>query len=337
MKRRNSLCAVRSFLSSSVLLCLPYLPAAAQDSGDQGTVVRGDRAEISVTVRDASGAILTTPASVKLYENGVPTDQSSTSHGRAFFMLRKPGDFTIIVEAAGYKSAQKDLTMMIAGKAEIDINLQRELGSNESVSAPNKPILAPKAQEALSKAAQTLKEGKFDEAEKQLDKAANLAPGNPDVLYLQGMLYMRQAKWEAAQSFLQKSDQIGPNQPLVLSALGMALCNRKKYQEAIPVLEKSIRLAPNASWETDWALAKAYYFHEQYELALKMSEQAHTTTHGSNAQVELLLAQCLTAVGRYEDSAQVLREFLKSNGQSPEAATARRWLDNLAADGKVRR
>jgi tetratricopeptide (TPR) repeat protein len=300
-------------------------------------MVRGDRAEISITVRDTSGAIVTTPASVKLYENGVPTDQSSTSHGRAFFILRKPGDFTIVVEAAGYKSAQKDVTMMIAGKAEIDINLQRELGTNESASAPNKPLLAPKAQEALSKGAQALREGRFDEAEKQLNKAANLAPGNPDVLYLKGMLYMRQAKWGAAQSFLQKSDQIGPNQPLVLSALGMALCNQKKYEEAVPVLEKSIQLDPNSSWETDWALAKAYYFHEQYEQALKMSEHAHTTTHGSNPQVELLLAQCLTAVGRYEDSARVLREFLKSNAQSPEAATARHWLDNMAADGKIRR
>jgi tetratricopeptide (TPR) repeat protein len=300
-------------------------------------MTRGDRGEISVTVRDAAGQIIAAPASVKLYKNGIPSDQSSTSHGRAFFIPRSLGDFTIVVEAAGYKIAQKDVSMMVAGKAEIDIYLQRDLASNEGESVPGKPILAPAAQEALSKGTQALKDGKLDEAEKQLNRAAKLAPANPNVLYLQGMLYMKQSKWENAQSVLERSNQIEPNQPRVLSALGMALCNQKKYETAIPILEKSVQMDPNSGWETDLALAKSYYFHEQYGQALKMAEQAHTTSHGSSPQVELILAQCLTAVGRYEDSANVLREFLKSNGQSPEGVTARRWLDSLAADGKIRR
>jgi tetratricopeptide (TPR) repeat protein len=299
-------------------------------------MIRGDRAELSITVRDASGAVITTPSSVKLYKNGSPSDQSSTSHGRAFFIARGFGEFTIIVDAAGYKSAQKDVSISIAGRIEVDVFLPRELGANESASAPGKPILAPEAQKALSKGAQALREGKLDEAEKELNKAANLAPSNPEVLYIQGMLYLRESKWDKAESVLQRADQLGQNQARVLSGLGLAYCNQKKYEQAIPVLEKAIQLEPNASWETDWALAKAYYSREQYGPALKMAEQAHTASHGSTPQVELLLAQCLTAGGRFEDSAQVLREFLQSNGQSPEAVTARRWLDKLAADGKIR-
>ena len=324
-----------AFLLTIGFACIPR-PGACQDSGDQGTMIRGDRAELSVTVRDSSGQVVTTPASVKLYQNGIPTDQSTTSHGRAFFIPRSLGEFTIAVEAAGYKAAQKDISIVIAGKAEIDIYLQRDLAHNESAGAPSRPILAPKAQEAFSSGAQALREGKLAEAEKQLNKAAELAPSNPDVLYLRGILYLKQQRWDLAQGVLEKSNQIEPNQARVLSALGMALCNSKKYEQAIPVLEKSIQLEPNSSWETDWALAKAYYSQGEYDQALKVAKQAHTTSHGSSPQAELLLAQCLTAEGRYEDSAQVLREFLKSNGQSPEAVTARRWLDNLAADGKLR-
>jgi len=315
-------------------LCLGAPSGRCQDSGDQGMMIRGDRAEISVTVRDSSGAILTAPALVKLYENGVPTDQMSTSHGRAFFVLQKLGNFTIVVEAAGYKSAQKDLTMMVAGKDEVDINLRRELASNETATAPSKPILAPKAQEAFSKGAQALREGKLGEAEKHLNKAVELAPGNPDVLYVQGMLYMRQQHWDSAEVVLRRSDQIEPNQARVLSAL--ALCNQKKYEQAIPMLEKALQVEPTAAWETDWALGKSYYAEGRYEQALKAAEQAHNASHGSSPQAELLLAQCLTAAGRYEDSARVLRELLKSNAQGPEAVTAKRWLDNLSADGKIR-
>ena len=84
------------------LVCFNAPGSRCQDSGDQGTLIRGDRAELSITVRDASGTLIPTPSSVKIYKNGVPSDQSSTSHGRAFFILRGFGEFTIMVEAAGY-------------------------------------------------------------------------------------------------------------------------------------------------------------------------------------------------------------------------------------------
>ena len=53
-----------------------------------------------------------------------------------------------------------------------------------------------------------MREGKLDEAEKALDKAAKLAPSNPDVLYIQGMLYLRQSNWDKAETVLQKADQV---------------------------------------------------------------------------------------------------------------------------------
>ena len=163
-----------------------------------------------------------------------------------------------------------------------------------------------------------------------------LAPGNPDVLYLQGMLYMRQSNWEQAQTTLEKANRMDPNQPRILGALGMDLVNQKEFTEAIPLLEKVIQLQPASGWENKLALAKAYYYHEQYEQALKMANQAHVESQGSSAQSELLLAQCLTVLGRYDDSAQVLREFLKYNPNSSDAATARHWLERLTTDGKIR-
>jgi tetratricopeptide (TPR) repeat protein len=335
MNQRIWLHAVLAVFPLSVILCTCSCPAWCQDSGDAGTMVRGDRAEISVAVRDSSGALITTPASVTFYKNGIPAGQSNISRGRAFFIPRGLGDYTLVVDAAGYKSAQKDVTITVADVVEVDIYLQRQLAPNEVAGLPGKPILAPDAQAALNRATQAMRKGKLHEAQKELSQLMKLAPANPEVLYMQGVLYMMQRDWGKAESVLQKSDQIEPNQASVLSALGMALCNEAKYQQAIPVLEKSIQLQPKASWETDWALAKAYYFHGQYDQALKMAEQAHTTSHGTSPQAELLLAQSLTAVGQYEDSAQVLREFLKNNKQGPDADTARRWLDKLAADGKI--
>jgi thioredoxin-like negative regulator of GroEL len=326
---------LRTSLSLTAALCIFSIPARCQDSGDQGTMVQGDRAQISVTVRNSSGEVVGAPVIVKLLKNGMPSDQVLTSHGRAFFIPRGFGEFTITVEATGYKAAQKDLSVTVAGKFEVDVYLQRELASNETAGVPPRPTLAPKAQEALTKGTHALREGKLDEAKKYLDKAVQLAPGNPDVLYVQGMLFMRQHNWEAAQPVLQKADQLDPNQPRVLAALGMTLCNQKNYAQAIPLLEKSRQLEPASGWETDLALGKAYYYQERYEEGLKMAESAHTSSHASITQVELLRAQCLTAVGRYGDSAEVLREVLKSHPNDPDTATAKRWLDGLLANGKI--
>jgi Tfp pilus assembly protein PilF len=316
-------------------LFLSMPPALGQDGGSEGTLLRGDKAEISVTVRDSSGEAISVPANVKILKEGMPTDQKEASHGRAFFILRSLGDYTVVVQANGYKSAQKDVSVPVGVKAEVDIYLQREPSPNESSGVPGKPLLAPKAKEALDKGLQALSENKLKEAEKYVDEASKLAPGHPDVLFVQGVLYLSLRNWAQAQSVLEKAAQMDPNNARVFSALGMALTDQGKYEEAIPPLEKSLQL-DSGGWETHWALGKAYYYRKQYDQALKTSQLALTESNGKAPQIELLVAQSLTAVGRYDDAAQTLREFLKSHGDRPEASTARRWLDGLANSGKIR-
>ncbi len=297
-------------------------------------MLRGDRAEISVTVRDSSGEPISAPASVKLYHDGILVEQKAASHGRAFFVPRTLGNFGVIAEATGYKAGQKDLSLNVAVKTEVDVYVQSS--TNDTSGVPGKPLLAPKAKEAFDKGLQAINANKLDEAEKYVGEAMKLAPGHPDVLFLQGVLYLNRRNWTQAQSALEKATQFDPGNARAFAALGMALTNQRKYEEAIPPLEKSLRLDAGG-WETQWTLAKAYYYHQQYDQALKTSQQALAESNGKAPEIELLVAQSLTAVGRYEDSAKTLREFLKNHGDRPEAATARRWLDGLANSGKIRR
>ena len=317
-------------------LCLLTASAACQDSDERGANSFGSDAEITVTVRDRSRQVITVPTMVKIYKNGALEDQRSTSQGRAFFIVRGLGEFTIAAAAVGYKAAQKEISIAGAIAYQEDVYLEPDTTSGDVTGPPGRAVLAPKARKALEKGAQALAAGKLEEAQKFIGEAIKLAPANPDVLYLQGMLYMQQSNWEQAQAALEKANQMDPNQPRLLAALGMNLVNQKKFAEAIPPLEKSLQLQPASGWGTKWALGKAYYYHEQYEQALSMAEQAHTDSRGSSAQAELLLAQCLVVVGRYEGSAQVLREFLKNNADGPDATTARRWLERLASNGKIR-
>ena len=123
-------------------LVLPGLTRGQAHVGDEGTF-RGNRAEISVTIRDASGALVTGSATVKLYRAGVPSGQTSANRGRATFIVDSLGNYTIVVEASGYKSAQKDVSLSMAITDEEDVVVTRDAGANETTGVPGKPVLAP--------------------------------------------------------------------------------------------------------------------------------------------------------------------------------------------------
>ena len=321
-----------------ILLCNFLYPLAAWCQSNSGSELefRGSHAEIDVTIRGSSGEVISVPATVILLRDGTPYDQGMTSKGRMFFILHNLGDFTVSVNAAGYKSGQKDVSVATKTKYEVEVSLQRGTSSNFTPGEAGNPILAPKAKKALDKGIQALRDDNLDAAEKALDQAMKLAPNNPDVLYVLGVLDLKKHEWTKAQSVLDKATQMEPNSARALAALGMVLCNQEKYAEAIPPLEKSVQLNPASDRETHWSLAEAYYHSERFDQALKVSQQAQAESNGQVPQIDLLVAKSLVAVGRYEDSANVLRELIKNHNDGPEAATARRYLERLTADGKIR-
>jgi Flp pilus assembly protein TadD len=319
-------------LVCALLLSLFHL--LAQESPSDSSLFRADRPYISLTVRNSTGEVIKTTGTVKLLHDGILMDQAGLSHGRASFGPLGFGDYTVVVEATGYKSTQRDVNLSVAMRYEIDANLQPDSGDNAGATASAKPVLAPKAKEALDKALKALSANKLSDAEKHLNEASKLAPGHPDVLYAQGVLFLKQQNWAQAQSALEKSSQLDPTNARAFSALGMALEDEGKHDQAIAPLEKSLQLDAK-DWEPQWVLGEAYYHLQQYDQALKASQLAWTQSNGKAPQAELLLAKAQTAVGKYEDAAQSLRDFLKRYGDRPEAPTARRYLDRLASDGKI--
>jgi TolA-binding protein len=324
---------VRLGLVAALLLLSPPMLFAQGRSADEGSF-RGDRAEIIVTLRDQSGEILNVAATVKLYFAGSLTAQGATSKGKASFIVGKLGDYVISVDAAGYQTAQKDVSLNMAISDQEDIFLRKDSGNGENGVAPGGPILAPKAKEAFDKALQALNENKVDEAEQQIGEAVKLAPNHPNVLYVQGVVYLKRRQWDKAQDVLEKATQIDPKHARAFSALGMALADQGKFDQSIPPLQQSLQLDP-VSWDTHWTLAKAFYHEQQYDGALKESQEALNESHGAEPGIELLLAQSQTAVGNFEGAGETLRTYLKNHPNEKGAATARKWLDRLTADGKI--
>ena len=317
----------------------PVLPALCQDGVTERTAVSGNNATIVVNVRNSSGDPLPVTAVVKLYRNGsIPNGQTTTSQGRAILLPQNLGDFSVIVEATGYKPGRANVDVPIPVRVEVDVYLQPEADGNSNAivtGTPGAPVLAPKAQKEFDLSLKALQENKLDDAQKHLDAAGALAPNHPDVLYLFGVLYVRRNDLPRAQEALSKATQIDPKHARALAALGTVLSNQSKYEEAIAPLEKALELNTQ-SWETRWTLAKACYYQRQYDRALKESQSALKASAGRAPEIQLLVAQAFTSVGRYEDSAQALRNFILHYPEHPQVGVARRWLVRLKQAGKIR-
>jgi tetratricopeptide (TPR) repeat protein len=326
---------IRMLLACGVMATWVASDVTGQERSDDMGGVRGNRAELSITIKEGSSQLVGPLVTVKLYHLGTLSQQMSTSKGRAVFILSGLGDYTITADAIGYRSAQKEISVPIAVAAEEQITLQRD-SSAEALGANNRPMLAPKARELTDKAVQALKENKLDQAEKLLEEAAKLAPNHPEVLYLQGVVFLQRNQPDKALGILEKAAQVDPKNAPVLCALGMAFINENRSDLAVAPLQRSAEIDPNR-WDTHFALAKAFYSQEQFEGALQESQRALGESHGSEPAIELLMAQAQTAIGKYEDSAETLRTFLRLHPSNKGAATARRWLDRLIADGKVKK
>ena len=328
------LLSISGFLFSLLLAPLSLIPVHAQDTGTAATEFHGKGTAVSVTVHDPSGQPISSSAMVKVFRGTIPAGQAETNNGRAELVVYDLGEFTVVVDAAGYASAQKDLYINAEGEATVDVYLHSLSGNASNVLG--RPVLAPKAKKAVSEAFEALGADNLAQAQKHASEAVRLAPGHPDVLYLEGVIFLKQRDWSKAQDVLQKATQVDPSHASAFSALGMTLCDQGKYEAAVAPLERALQLNPAAtSWDTRWALAKAYYQQARYDQALQMSQAALVSSNGKAPEIELLVAQSLTAVGRYDDAARQLREFLRNHGDRREAATARHWLDRLAASGKI--
>ena len=321
-------------LACAAMAMLAAADLVGQDQDRSADVggIRGSRAELSITIKEGSSPLIGPLVTIKLFHMGSLSEQMTTTRGRAVFILNQLGDYVITANAIGYHTAQKEVSVPVAVEAEEDIILQRDTSGGAPGAA--RPLLAPKAQQATDKALQALQENKLDQAEKFVGEAAKLAPNHPDVLYLQGVVALQRNQPEKAQGFLEKASQVDPKNPRVLCALGMAFLNENHFDLAVVPLQQSAAIDPN-SWETHYTLAKAFYHQEQFEGALQEAQRALGQSHGSEPAIELLVAQAQVAVGKYEDSAETLRTFLRLHPDHKGAAAARRWLDQLIAAGKV--
>jgi tetratricopeptide (TPR) repeat protein len=318
-------------------LFLP-IPSVAQGGASETVGSLSSSGQVIVMVRDSAGEPLRTPALVRLFSaDGMPVGQVPVVRGgEATFRGVHQGSYSVEVEASGYANAHGNATLPMTGEVHVEIYLRPESNAEPIVlTDTGVPVLAPKAKKEMDDGLEALRKKDFAEAQKHLEKAKEMAPMHPDVLYLLGSLSARMNDLPRAEELLGKATQMEPQHAHAQAALGVVLVNERKFDAALSPLGKALEL-DEKSWEARWALARCYYNQRKFQPALEESRRALQDSNGQAPEIALVAAASLTALGQYENSAAMLREFLQRYPDQAGAVRARRWLERLQVEGKIK-
>lgn len=284
---------------------------------------------LTVYVREPDGSPLAQLAvvTVSLMTNQYFMQLTAKS-GSATFDGMRPGRYIVEVMAPGYEKTREDLEFD-GTKAIVNISVKAPspAGEGAAPAAPGPPVLAPKAQKELAKALEALQANKPADAREHLEKAYNLAPGNPDVNFLFGIYSAQTNNWARAKSYWQKAIEMYPKHFYALLSLSEALLRENKAPEGVMYLNRAIEAEPT-SWRPHALLAQADFSQGLNDEAVKQAERAIELGHGQAAAAQPLLARALLAQGNKDRALAVLHDYLQ---ERPADLAAKKMLETLRA------
>ncbi len=306
-------------------------PAVAQRSQGQSFPTAHEvPVDVLVSVREPSGMPLAGNALVKLYsERGVHLTVPTQDNSTATFPQILEGEYDIEVTAPGYKTAKEHASVFAGGTTcTVYVYLHSENESAPGSSAPSGAIMTPRLQGEIDKGLDKMRRHQYDAARAQFEKAAKMAPGNPDIPYLLGMLEYTQEHFEAARGKFQAALSINPSHERSLLALGELQLRTGDAMGASQTLEKAY-LLNGADWRTHWLLANAYSQQKDYEKALLHARRAAELGKEHAAPAWLLEGQIMLQLERREEARKAFETVARSYPNDPAAAEAKSQLAGL--------
>src|SRR5256884_7987081 len=304
--------SLSTFLILSLLFPLQGTKAAqrsaaqAQSAGGQVAVTR-----LIVTVRDEGGGTFSGLATVTLQHLDSPVFSTGTTMGgQTIFDGLGPGEYTIVVSAPGYLTATERVNLTHGSESEqVYIALKRDSSSSTVAAPQGPPALSPTLQKELGKAVGALQGNRLEGGQKQADEAYRLAPGNPEVNYIRGLLADRQGRLAAAQSSWDKTLSLDPRHGLTLQALATIMARKGDYAAAKEYLQRALQVDSN-SWRAHELMAVVCFRQSNFAEAVSHADRSLELGKNLANGARLPLAESLIQQNQSAPAMEDLRAFL---------------------------
>jgi Flp pilus assembly protein TadD len=289
--------------------------------------------DLLVSVREHSGGPLSAEAFVRVisqaggYSVDATTANARTSAGTASFQLG-PGEFDIEVEAAGYNKGSEHATISTNGRTQTIYVFLTPVDTSTATRAASGVVLTPSVQRELEKSLAALRQNKYGEARKHLEKAQKMAPSNPDILYLMGMLEYTAKEMPAARKQFESVLATNPTHERSLLMLGQMQLDAKENKDASSTLEKAVE-ADSSNWRAHYLLAVAFIRTGELSKAEVEAARAGDLNHEKAAAMRLLRAKILMVQGKDSEAEDALQSFIKDYPKDAAIPEARKYIEKI--------
>jgi len=288
-------------------------------------------AQLRVTVRETSGGMLSDEATVRLTSTStgmsgvaVTAKEVRTNGGEAMIDVW-PGEYVVEAEATGYQRAIAHANVQGGTPTELRMYLspmKKAAGEGEPASGV---VMTPALKKEMDKASSALAEKDLGEARKHLTKALQLAPSNPEALYLLGVVEYTDKNTVAARKDFEEVLARYPEHGGSLLMLGQIRLEAGEKEEAVPLLEKAVEANPG-KWLAHELLAYAYARTGQLEKGLTEAKKTVELNKEREPSMRLLEAKILLRQQKGGDAHALLESIV---GDFPESSQAKEAKDLL--------
>jgi tetratricopeptide (TPR) repeat protein len=250
----------------------------------------------------------------------------------AFFGDMPFGHYDIEVSAVGYLTEHKELQVVSAtATVNLDFVLKKDPAAFQLGFA--QAAMPPKARKETKHGVSALKSGNLKQAERWLDAAYSLAPGNPDLNFLMGYLSYQRKDFPHAQNYLGLAASLNPHDVQSLTLMGRIDLQQENYPQASTILEKAVAADSNY-WMAHDLLAGAYLKEKKYDDARHEAQTAIEKSKGAGSG-RLVLGQALVNLGQRQEGIQALKAYLIDSPKSPTAPQVKTLIAQLETESGV--
>jgi Flp pilus assembly protein TadD len=332
----------RIFLLLSVcLVCFSCGPLLAQNRNSGPGPVLGAPSTsqanpVSVTLiinlRDSEGTPLDVPGVVNLQSNAQGFRRTATTRdaSAAVFDGVTQGEYDAEAIGTGYQTTWEHISVNGFGSTvQVYIFLPRQSETKPAARKPGGPVMAPRLRAEVDKGLEAMSRRQFELARTHFAKAAAMAPGNPDVVYLLGAAEQALNHPDLARQNFEKALSLDPGHERSLLALGELELRAGETHAAITTLEKAYR-DNGAGWRGQFLLATAYAKAGRFAEAETRAEHAVSLAREKGAEPLLLLGKIQAAQRKFQEARHTWEKLATDFPNATAAQNAKQYLAALS-------
>ena len=239
------------------------------------------------------------------------------------------GHYDVAVSAVGYLPAHKEVQVISPwAPVRLEVNLEKD---PEAVNLSlEEAVLPKKARKNAKHGVQALKSGKWNEADKNLEAAYKLAPGDPDLNFLLGYVFYEKKDYGRAGGYLGTATTLSPHNVQALTLLGRVGLEQADYGRAVSSLERAI-MADSDYWVAHDLLAASYLKERKFDKARDQAKIAIEKGRGEATASQVVLGEALVNLGQKREGIQTLKDFVQAAPKNPTVPQVKELIAELEA------